>query len=157
LFVTNSFAPQLLRLKPGSHQLEVWLEDQQFEPPSQGGGLDGIAFGGDGNLYVNTFTKGELLRIDVQNGTPRTVTKLQASRPLVFPDGLRTVSGLTFLMVEGNGKLDRVIVDHDTAKIETLAEDLLGPTAVALVGTTAWVAEGQLSHLFNPAQNGPPQ
>ena len=54
--VTNSLAPQILRLKPGSTQLEVWLESPAFEQPPQGApGLDGIAFGGDGNLYVNTF------------------------------------------------------------------------------------------------------
>jgi len=58
LFVTNSLAPQLLRLRPGGNQLEVWLEDQQFEAPSQGGGLDGIACGGDGNLYVNVHQRG---------------------------------------------------------------------------------------------------
>ena len=157
VFVTNTWAPQLLRLKPGSNQLEVWLEDPQFAPPSQGGGLDGIACGGDGHLYVNTFTKGELFRIEVHDGAPGKVTKLQTSRPLVSPDGLRVVSGLTFVMVEGNGTLDRVIVSQDQASIETLAEGLLGPTAVAVVGTTAWVAEGQLSHLFDPAKNGPPR
>jgi sugar lactone lactonase YvrE len=156
LFVTNSLAPQLLRLKPGGDQLEVWLEDPQFAAPSPGGGLDGIAFGGDGNLYVNTFTKGELFRVEVHDGAPGKVTKLQTSRPLVSPDGLRTVSGLTFVMVEGSGMLDRVIVSQDKASIETLAEGLSGPTAVAVVGTTAWVAEGQLSHLFDPAKNGPP-
>jgi len=157
LFVTNSSAPQLLRLKPGSNQLEVWLEDQQFVAPNQGAGLDGIAFGGDGNLYVNTFTKGEFFRIEVRNGAPGKVTKLQTSRPVVSPDGLRVVSGLTFVMVEGKGTLDRVIVTQDKASIETLAEGLLGPTAVAVVGTTAWVAEGQLPHLFDPAKNGPPR
>jgi sugar lactone lactonase YvrE len=157
VFVTNTWAPQLLRLKPGSNQLEVWLEDPQFAPPSQGGGLDGIACGGDGHLYVNTFTKGELFRIEVHDGAPGKVTKLQTSRPLVSPDGLRVVSGLTFVMVEGNGTLDRVIVSQDQASIETLAEGLLGPTAVVVVGTTAWVAEGQLSHLFDPAKNGPPR
>ncbi len=156
-FVTNSAAPQLLRLRPGGNQLEVWLEAKQFEPPSSGGGLDGIAFGGDGNLYVNTFTKGEFFRIEVHNGAPGKVTKLQTSRPLVSPDGLRVVGGLTFVMVEGNGKLDRIVVTQDKASIETLAEGLLGPTAVAVVGTTAWVAEGQLSHLFDPAKNGPPR
>jgi len=31
LFVTNSLAPQILRLKPGSTQLEVWLESPVFE------------------------------------------------------------------------------------------------------------------------------
>jgi len=157
LFVTNSLAPQLLRLKSGGHQLEVWLEDPQFAAPSQGGGLDGIAVGGDSNLYVNTFTKGDFFRIEVHNGAPGKVTKLQTSRPLVSPDGLRVVSGLTFVMVEGSGRLDRVIVTQDTAAIEILAEGFSGPTAVALVGTTAWVAEGQLSHLFDPTKNGPPQ
>ena len=157
VFVTNTFAPQLLRLKPGSHQLEVWLEEQQFVVPSPGAGLDGIALGGDGHLYVNTFTKGELFRIEVQNGEPGKVTKLQTSRPLMSPDGLRLVTGLTFVMVEGKGTLDRVIVTGDKASIETLAEGFSVPTAVTVVGTTAWVAEGQLSHLFDPAKNGPPR
>jgi len=31
LFLTNSLAPQILRLKPGSTQLEVWLESPVFE------------------------------------------------------------------------------------------------------------------------------
>lgn len=157
VFVTNTFAPQILRLKPGSNQLEVWLEDPQFAPPSQGGGLDGIAFGGDGHLYVNTFTKGELFRVEVRSGAPGKVTKLQTSRPLKSPDGFRLVRGLTFVMVEGQGMLDRVIVTQDKASIETLAKGFSVPTAVTVVGTTAWVAEGQLSHLFDPAKNGPPR
>lgn len=157
VFVTNTVAPQLLRLKPGSDQLEVWLEDPQFAAPEQGGGLDGIAVGGDGHVYVNTFTKGELFRVEVQNGAPGKVMKLRTSRPLASPDGLRVVNGLTFVMVEGKGTLDRVIVTQDQASIETLADGLLGPTAVAVVGTSAWVAEGQLSHLFDPAKSGPPR
>ena len=90
-------------------------------------------------------------------GAPGKVTKLLTSRPLVSPDGLRIVSGLIFVMVEGSGTLDRVIVAQDKASIETLAAGFSGPTAVAVVGTTAWVAEGQLSHLFDPAKNGPPR
>jgi hypothetical protein len=89
-------SPQLI---PGGDRLEVWLEDQHFEAPNQDGGLDGIAYSGDGHLYVNTFTKGEFLRIEVRDGAPGKVTKLQTSCPLVSPDGLRVVSGLTFVMV----------------------------------------------------------
>jgi len=54
IYVTNSRAPQILRLKPEGKELEVWLEDKQFDPPKDGAGLDGIAIGGDGNIYVNT-------------------------------------------------------------------------------------------------------
>jgi hypothetical protein len=35
------------------------LEDKQFDPPKDGAGLDGIAIGGDVNIYVNAFTKGD--------------------------------------------------------------------------------------------------
>ena len=83
LFVTNSLAPQILRLKPGSTQLEVWLENPAFEQPPQGApGLDGIAFGGDGNLYVNTFAKGDLFRVEVKDALPGKITKLKPSRAL---------------------------------------------------------------------------
>ena len=78
LFVTNSLAPQILRLKPGSSELEVWLESPDFEQPPQGApGLDGIAFGGDGNLYVNTFAPGDFFRVEVKDGKPGAVTKLE--------------------------------------------------------------------------------
>jgi hypothetical protein len=59
-------------------------------------------------------------------------------------------------MAEGSGSLDRVIVDGDRVTVETLRDRLREPTAVAKVGGTAWVAEGQLSHLFGAKDNGPP-
>jgi len=74
-----------------------------------------------------------------------------------LPDGLRPLSDRTFLMAEGGGTLDRVSIAGDKVTIETLRDGLAEPTAVAKVGETAWVAEGQLSHLFNPATNGPPR
>jgi streptogramin lyase len=45
LFVTNSLAPQILKLKPGSNQLEVWLECPVFE--QDGGTVDKISVNGD--------------------------------------------------------------------------------------------------------------
>jgi hypothetical protein len=33
LYVTNTAAPEILKLKPGSTELEVWLTDPQFAPP----------------------------------------------------------------------------------------------------------------------------
>jgi sugar lactone lactonase YvrE len=156
LYITNSLAPQILRLKSGAKDLEVWLENPQFEPPKGGAGLDGIAFGGDGNLYVNSFVKGDFFRVDVADGKAGNVTKLKTSRPLSFPDALRPVSGQTFIMAEGSGSVDRVTISGDEAQIETVKDGLAGPTAVALIGSTAWVAEGQLPHLFDAAKNGPP-
>jgi sugar lactone lactonase YvrE len=156
LFVTNSTKPQILRRKPGASELEVWLESATFDQPKEGAGLDGIAFGSDGNLYVNNYTNGGFFRVDVKDGVPGKITKLKTSRALKFPDGLRPTGAQTFIMAEGGGTLDRVTVNGDDVQFETLQDGLAGPTAVALVGDTVWVPEGQLSHLFD-AKSGLPK
>lgn len=155
-YVTNSLAPEILRLKPGSQAFEVWVTNPLFDPPAKGAGLDGIAFGADGNLYVDTFNKAELFRVDVKNGQAGKVTKLKPSRPLVLSDALRpTQGGKAFLMIEGEGRLDRVTMSGDEAKIETLKDGLAGPTGVAEVDGVGWVSEGQLPYLFG-AKKGTP-
>mgnify|MGYP000751791768 CR=1 FL=1 len=156
LYVTNTAAPQILRLKPGAKELEVWVENDLLVPKN-GTGLDGIALGSDGNLYVNTFGGGEFFRIDVKDGVAGAVTKLATSRPLKNPDALRQLTGNTFLMAEGGGTFDRVTVDGDKVTVETLKDGLNGPTSFAKIGGTVWVSEGQLDHLFAPKENGPPK
>ena len=155
-YVTNTLAPQILRLKPGSSTLEVFAESPLFAPPAKGAGLDGIAFGADGNLYVDKFSEAILLRVDIKNGTSGTVTQLKTSQPLVLSDAIRaTEGGKAFLMIEGGGRLDRVTVSGDDAKIETLMGQLDGPTGVTQAGTIAWVSEGQLSILFGQTKGDP--
>lgn len=156
LYVTNTAAPQILRLKPGAKELEIWLENDLLAPKNAAG-LDGIALGSDGNLYVNTYGGNEFFRIEVKDGKPGAVTKLETSRPLKNPDALRQLNDNTFLMAEGGGTLDRVTVSGDKVAIETLKDGLNGPTSLAKVGSTVWVGEGQLSHLFDAKQNGPPK
>jgi sugar lactone lactonase YvrE len=157
LFVTNSLAPQILRLGPGQTTFEIWVEDAQFEQPDKGGaGLDGIAIGDDGNIYVNNYTTGSFFRVAVKGGAASPVTKLNTSRALKNPDGLRPAGGGAFIMAEGGTTVDRVTIKGDHVEIETLKGDLTGPTGVALVGNTLWTTEGQLSHLFDP-KAGPPR
>jgi streptogramin lyase len=76
LYVTDSANPTILKLSPGATTFEVFAQDSAFSPPQGGAGLDGIAFGSDGNLYVTTYTAGELLRVEVKDGRARRVTKL---------------------------------------------------------------------------------
>jgi sugar lactone lactonase YvrE len=151
-YVTNTSAPQILRLPPGGKQLEVWVTDQRFQPTEKDSSVDGIAFGGDGNLYVDTFEPGKLFRIDVKDGKAGKVTKLITSRPVTLTDGMRPVGGNVFLMIEGDGHLDRVTVTGDTASIETLKDGFAEPAGVTLVGNTAYVSEAQLSFLLNPGK-----
>lgn len=140
IYITNTAGPQILRIKPGATDIEVFVQDDALK-----GGLDGIAFGKDGNLYVNTYVTGELFRVGVSNGAPGKVTKLKTSRPLTHPDALRPYKD-GFLMVEGAGPLDRITVDGDTARIETVAE-VAEPTSVWVAGDRMWLSEGQLSYL----------
>ena len=154
-YVTNTSAAQILRLRPGTDRLEIWTSHPLLAPPASGGaGLDGIAFGADGNLYVDTYTPGELFRVNVKEGEAVGVTKLKPSRPLVLTDAIRPLGGNAFLIVEGNGRLDRLVIDGDTATVETLRDGFAVPTGVAVVRRIAWVSEGQLSFLFDPAKRG---
>jgi sugar lactone lactonase YvrE len=158
LFVTNSLAPQILKLRPEREELEVWLETPAFEQPLKNTpGLDGIAFGGDESLYVNNFAQGSVFRIEVKDGAPGRVVKLSLSRKLKGPDGMRSIGGHSFIVTEDTGRVAKVRVEGDGAVIETIAGDLSGPTSVAHADGILWIAEGQLQHLFQPTKRGPPR
>jgi hypothetical protein len=155
-YVTDSFNPHILRLKTGGSEFEVWASDPRFAPPKGGAGLDGIAIGSDGAIYVNTFTPGGLFKVATADGRAGEVTALQTSRKLTLPDSLRTYGNDTFLMIEGGGSLDLVTVKGGTAEISTIKDGFGGPVSVTQVGNTAWVAEGQLDHLLDPEMKKQP-
>ena len=155
VYVTSTLSPQILRLRPGSSTLEVWVNDPVFDAGPKGAGLDGIAFGADCQLYVNTFTKGELFRVAMTGGAAGAITRLKTSRPLVQADGMRLTADGSFLLAEGGGSLDRVTVQGDDARIETVRDGFTGgATGVAQVGDTAFVSEGQLPLVLDPAKKG---
>ena len=151
-FVTNTLSPEILRLPPGGKQLEIWFTNASLQPPAGASGLDGLAFGGDGNLYVDRYTPGDLYRIDVNNGKAGKLTKLQPSRALVLTDAIRPLGHNNFLLIEGGGRLDRMTIAGDNATIETIKDGYAVPTGVTQVGGNAWVSEGQLSYLFDPSK-----
>jgi hypothetical protein len=153
VYVTNSAAPQILRLKPGAKELDVWLTDPQFQP-AKGVGLDGIAFAYERSAYVDTFTEGKFFHIQVEDGKAGVVEQLPTSRPLVLADALRPIFGDAFLLIEGVGRLDRVTIEGSEAMVDTIKDGFQGPTGVARIGETTWVSEGQLSHLFDPSKKG---
>lgn len=152
VYVTDVIGSRVLKLRPGHDGFDVWASDARFTPPPDQGGLDGIVLGSDGALYVTTFGRGELFRIErTQDGAAGRITRLTPSQPLTLPDTLRRYGKDQLLLVEGGGRLDRVTIAGDTAQIEVLRDGLNGPVSVTQVGETAWVAEGQLDYLFEPA------
>ena len=151
VFVTNTYAPEVLRLGVGAEQLEVWFTDPLLQPPT-GAGLDGIAFGSDGNLYLDRYTPADLYRIDIANGKAGKLTQLHPSRGLVLADAIRPLDDNTFLLIEGGGSVDVMKITGDTADIETIKDGYAVPTGVTQVGPTAWVSEGQLNYIFDPTK-----
>ena len=154
LFVTDTLNPRILRLDKGAKSLSVWLENPVF---GKGGPhLDGIAFGGDGSLYVDTYQeRAKLFRVGVTpGGGPGEVKEMGTSRPLSYADAIRQLNGDTLLMIEGAGRLDRVTIDGDKAEVTPLKDGFKLPVSVTVVGRTAWVLEGQLNYLFDPAMKG---
>src|ERR1700730_16596915 len=146
-YITDSFTPNVYSLKPGGTALEVWATDPLLAPAKDGVGLDGIAFGADGNLYVNTYIPAALFRIAVKDGKAGAIAALKTSRPLDHADAMRSF-GDSLLLIEGNGKLDKVTIKGDEAQIETIKDGFAEPVSVTQVGNTAWVAEGKLSYII---------
>jgi len=154
VYATDSANPTVLRLAVGASRFEVFATDPQFAPPQpNSAGLDGIAFGGDGALYVTTYAAGGFFRIAVEKGRAGRVTKLQG-RALGLPDGLRPLGRNSFLLVEGAGTLDRVEVDGDGFQAAPMRAGFRAPTSVTRVGAVVWVSEGQMQLFFDPALKG---
>jgi len=152
VYITDSAHPTILKLSPGVTTFEVFAQDSAFAPPQGGAGLDGIAFGSDGNLYVTTYTAGELVRVEVKDGRAGRITRLSGTRHLKLPDALRPLGNDSFLLIEGSGSLDRVVIQGDAFAVTPIHGGFATPTSVARVGTTAWVSEGQLTFFFDPSK-----
>jgi len=150
VYAADTIQARILRLKKGAAALDVWASDATLLA-----GADGLALLADGNLYVNSVTQGTLLRVIVnRDGSAGAITKLETSRPLMQPDGMRSVGSKTMLLVEGAGRLDEVTITGDKADVKVLKEGLSGPTAVTLAGGTAYVTEAKLA-LRNDATKDP--
>jgi sugar lactone lactonase YvrE len=152
-YVTNTMSPQILKLAPGDNKLQVWFTDPSLQPAA-GAGLDGLAFGSDGNLYVDRYTPADLYRIEVKNGKAGALTPIHTSRALILTDAIRPLGGNSFLIIEGGGRLDIMKITNDSASFETLKDGFAVPTGVTRMGNTAWVSEGQLNLFFDPANKG---
>ena len=149
VYATDTTQGRVLRLKKGAKALDVWAADPMLLATA-----DGIALLADGHIYVNSVGQGTLMRIPVKaDGSAGPIAKLEPSRPLQGPDGMRTVGSMTMLVVEG-GRLDEVTINGDKAEVKVLKEGLTGITAVTLAEGTAYVAEAKLN-LRNDATKDP--
>ena len=93
----------------------------------------------------------------VKGGKPGAVTKLETSRPFKLPDGLRPLSGNSFLMIEGGGSLDHVTVNDDKVAVGTL-KDGLRRADRRCKGRRHGLGRGRSTVAsLRPKDNGPPR
>jgi hypothetical protein len=150
VYATDTANGRILRLKKGEQSLSLFGEHESLK------GIDGIAFSGDGTLYVNIVTRGALLRVGVQaDGLMGALTELQVSQTLGGPDGMRLIEGNRFLLAEGTaGRIDEVTIEGDTAHVRVLKSGLNSSPGVTLVGRTAYAIEGKIGYLIDPKLKG---
>jgi sugar lactone lactonase YvrE len=146
VYATDTTGARVLRLKKGAIALDVWASDRTLLATA-----DGIALLADGIVYVNSVGQGTLLRIPVNpDGTAGPITKLDTSKPLSRPDGMRSVGGQTLLLVEAEGRLDEITINGNKADVTVLKDGLPWPTAVTLAGGMAYVTESRLNYMSDP-------
>ncbi len=148
-YFTDTRQGSVLMLKPGAKTLEVAAKDPLLA------GADGLAFGEKTILYINSVTAGKLLRLDLgPDGKAKTVVELKLSRPIERPDGMRAIGKNRLLLAENSGKMSIVTFEGDglqNAVVTTIKEGLEMTPAVTATRGQAWIVEGKLPYMNDPA------
>jgi sugar lactone lactonase YvrE len=147
-YVTDTRGGRILALKRGASALAVWGADDKWK------GIDGIALVRDGSILFNNVRENQLVHV-VRNpdGSAGAATVLELSQPITAPDGMRSLPDGRFILAENKaGKIDIVTVKGDKANILTIKDGFkFTPTAVTVVGHTAWALEAKFAYRNDPA------
>lgn len=148
-YVSDTSNGRIFTLVPGADQLSLFGEDESLI------GIDGLAFSGDGILYVNNVRSNQLIRVAITDVGMGELTQLNVSIELGGPDGFRLIEGNRFLQAEGTiGRLSVVTIEGDNAQVDILNDELVSSPGATPVGNTAYVIESNIQYLFDPNLQG---
>ena len=158
LYATDTNNMQVEVLKKCAVALTVWA-GADGSLGKKGGVIDGISVLGP-RIIVNELATSKLFSIEIgKDGTAVTPVEVKLDRPISRPDGMRSFGKSAVLIIEGGdgGKLEKVTFDGNNGKVELIKQGYPdGPVAVTVVGTTAYVCEGQLSAMMRrPGSSAP--
>lgn len=150
VWATETIAGRIFVLRKGSNGLEL------FAASADMAGIDGLAFAGDGTLYINNVRQNLVQRVNRKaDGSYAGLTTLALSQPVNGPDGLRPLGGNRFLQAEGpGGRIALVEVDGDRATITPVKTGLNSSPAITRVGRVGYAPEGKIQYRTDPALRG---
>ncbi len=150
VYASETSGGRIFTLAPGADALTLFAEGEDLV------GIDGIAFAGDGTLYINNVRKNLLQRVNrAQDGSYAGLTDLALDVPLNGPDALRALGGNRFIQAEGpEGRVALIDVEGDGGKVTVLKTGLDSAPAVTVVGDTAYAPESKIGYLMDPAKKG---
>lgn len=144
-FATDTSGGRILALAPDGETLTEFAADPKLV------GIDGIAFSGDGTMYINNVREHTVQRVNRNGGAYAGVTTLELSEPVNGPDALRPVSGNRFLQAEGPGnRVTYVDIDGDRAIITPVKTGLDSSPGVTHANGIGYATEGKIGYLFDP-------
>lgn len=149
-FASDTGNGRIFMLKPGASELELFGSDAALV------GIDGLAFSGDGVLYVNNVRSNQLMRVARNtDGAMGALTILELSLELDGPDGLRLLEGNRFIQAEGTvGRVHIAEIEGDKATIMVMDDTLVSSPGVTVVGNTAYAVESNIQYLLDPQLKG---
>jgi len=150
VYATETLSGRLFVLRPGASALALFAEGPELV------GVDGIAIGGDGTIYVNNVRQHLFQRVEEQfDGSYGGLTTLTLDDKLNGPDGLRAMGGNRFLQAEGpGGRVAIIEVSGDSATVTPVKTGLESSPGTAQVGSVGYAIEGKANYLFDPALQG---
>lgn len=146
VWATETLAGRIFVLRPHANELALFAGGDELV------GIDGIAFAGDGRLYINNVRKQLFQRVETKpDGSFGRLATLGTTLPLDGPDGLRALGGDVFIQGEGpGGRVALVYVAGDSAAVVPIAAGLDGPVGVTVSRGTAYAIEGKIEYLLDP-------
>jgi hypothetical protein len=149
-FATDTAGGRIFALAPNANEQILFAADPDLV------GVDGIAFAGDGAMYINNVRRHTLQRVNRNaEGGYAGLTTLTLSEPVNGPDALRPLGGNRFLQAEGPGnRVTYVDIEGDRATITPVKTGLKSSPGVTHVGRTGYATEGKIGYLFDPALRG---
>jgi sugar lactone lactonase YvrE len=147
LWVSETAGGRIFTLRDKGTRLEPFAAGEELV------GIDGLAFGHDGTLYINNVRKNLLQRVNRKaDGSYAGLTDLSGDLALGGPDGLRSLGHDLFIQGEGqSGRVALIDISGDSYKSVPVAVALNGPVGVTVVDGTAYVVEGKIGYLIDPA------